>query len=202
MHDFDSSAWREPEDCTELHITGFWSVIHTQSCYFLLLTALTALNTWTTKTSWFPVTAGKVMSMGNLSLAPPKPTALPLRWLEEFEWVCWAVAMFWFGQIQTRKKTLFTHRRSSEEVYANGSSLTWLRGAVIWQVYRKNPHFSVWKLVRRANHHMVTISSEQGLPLPSLGSAENESANNLSISSTPLNSWSKKSWHFYFSQYS
>jgi len=33
---------------------------------------------------------------------------------------------------------------------------------------------------------MVTISSEQALPLP-LGSAENESAANLSILSTPLN---------------
>ena len=104
MHNFDSSVWREPEDCTELHIIGFWSAIHRQSNYFLLLTALTALNTWTIKTSWFPVTAGKVMSMGNLSLAPLKPTALPLRWPEEFKWVCWAVAMLWFGQIQTRKK--------------------------------------------------------------------------------------------------
>lgn len=100
------------------------------------------------------------------------------------------------------KKTLFTHRRTTKEVYANGSSLTWLRGPVTWQVFRENPHFSVWKLVRRADHHMVTISSEQALPLPSLGSAENESANNLSISSTPLNCWSKKSWHFCFAWYS
>lgn len=210
-----SSTWREPEDCTELHITGFWSVIHTQSRYFLLLTALTALNTWTIKTSWFPVIARKVMSMGNLSLAPLKPTALPLRWPEEFEWVCWAVAMFWFGQIQTRKTPLLTHRRISKEVSVNGGSLTWLRGAMTWQVYRENPRFSAWKLVRRADQHMVTISSEQALPLPSLGSAENESANHLSILSTPLNCWSKKSWlwwakpchanqirwHFCFAQY-
>lgn len=104
MHDFDSGEWREPEDRTELHIIGFWSAIHTRSHYFLLLAALTALNTWTIKTLWFPVTAGKVMSMGNLSLAPLKPTALPLWWPEEFEWVCWAVAMPWFGQIQTWKK--------------------------------------------------------------------------------------------------
>lgn len=202
MHDFDSSTWREPEGCTELHITGFWSAIHTQSHYFLLLTAQTALNTWTIKTSWFPLTAEKVMSMGNLSLAPLKPAALPSRWPEEFEWVCWAVAMLWFGQIHTRKKTLFTHRRTSREVYADDSSLTWLKGVVTWQVFRENPHFSVWKLVRRVNHHMVTINSEQALPLPSLGSAENESANNLSILSTPLNRWSKKWWHFCFAQYS
>lgn len=201
VHNFDSSAWREPEDCTELRIAGFWSVIHTQS-HFLLLTALIALNTWTIKSLWFPVTARKVMSMGNLSLAPLKPTALPLRWPEEFEWVCWAVAMFWFGQIQNRRKLFFRHRRSSKEVYENGSPLTWLRGPVTWQVYRENPHFSVQKFVRRADHHMVTISSEQALPLPSSGSAENESADNLSISSTPLNCWSKKSWHFCFAQYS
>lgn len=35
--------------------------------------------------------AGKVMSVGNLSLAPLKPSALPLRWPEELEWVWWAV---------------------------------------------------------------------------------------------------------------
>lgn len=84
-------------------------------------------------------------------------------------------SMLWFDCSQTRKK-LFSHTRTLKEVYANSSSLTWLRKSVTCQVFRENPHLSVWNLVRRADHHMVTISSEQALTLPFLGSAKNQSA--------------------------
>lgn len=182
----DSSIWKEPKDYKEFCITGFWSLLHTQSHYFLLLTALTALNTWTIKTSWFPVIAGKVMSVGNLSLTPLKPSALPLRWpedAEQFHDMTWSYS--------EQKKTLLSYK-DFEKVYANSGSLTWLRKSVTCQDFRENLHFSVGNLVGIVDHHMVTVSSEQALPVTFLGLTENEFANTLSILSPTLNCWSKK----------
>lgn len=73
-------------------------------------------------------------------------------------------SMLWFEYIQTRKK-LFSHTRILKKVYANNRSLTWLRKSVTCQVFRENTHFSVRNLFGRVDHHMVTISSEQVLPL-------------------------------------
>lgn len=142
----DSSIWKEPEDCIELYITRFWSVLHTQSHYFLLLTALTALNTWTIKTSWFPAIAGKVMSVENLSLAPLKPSALPLRWPEELEWVWWAVPCSDLIIFRPERNSFLTQGLWKWFMQIAGLSLDsgnlWLaRFLEKILTFRENPHF-------------------------------------------------------------